>query len=117
MDEEQEINALPVVENDTILSERFFIELRDGTIESAGMVGSKMKDNTLFSVTLIDLDTCEFQPFDLIVPLEAIVVRQFRFYEDEDEWSEDVNRFVDEKEVVEEELAEAKKKTDKKEKK
>ena len=90
---------------------RLFIEVRGGEILSAGYVIYKFDKMDLYSLSPVDLDTLEELGWETLIPIEALVVKNFRFYDGEcnDLWEKDVKKLVEEKKEKQRLADEAKK--------
>lgn len=88
-----------------------FIEVRNGEILSAGFVIYKFDTMDLYSLSPVDLETLEELGWETLIPLEALVVKNFRFYEEglDDLWENDVKKLVGEKKEKQRLADEAKK--------
>lgn len=101
MDEQFE-DKFDVKENRLV--NKSFIEVRGGEILSAGFVIYKFDKMDLYSLSPVDLETLEELGWETLIPLEALVVKNFRFYDDglTDLWEKDVKKMVAEKKEKEE---------------
>lgn len=94
--------------DDVNLVDRFFIEVRNGEILSAGYITGKFKGKDLYTASLYNIESdddnliYESTGFERLVPLEMFVMKDFRFYDDDTYkvWMEHVLTLVKEKRKI-----------------